>query len=175
MKTIYLLRHAHADPQGPGLSDFDRPINEEGYEEAQSVADYIIKKGYTIDFVKCSAALRCQETFEPIRAKFKPSEIDISQVYYNISEDKILSYLRETPDEAQSVLYIGHNPGVAFSILKLAKKIPDFLKEGIKPATFVAFQVSIGKWSDLNWQQGDITDIYHPETGFAESPEPMKS
>jgi len=38
MKILYLLRLAHPESWGSSLSDFDRPLDERGREEAEAVA-----------------------------------------------------------------------------------------------------------------------------------------
>jgi phosphohistidine phosphatase len=175
MKRLYILRHAHTEPQGLGLADFDRALDQQGREEAEVLGKYLDQTKQTYDFIMCSAALRCQETLEPLRRFSITGKIEISENYYNISEDEILEYLRQAPDDAESLLYIGHNPGVVFTILKLVRTIPDFLKEGLKPATLIGIQVPIDKWSDLVWHDGDIIDSYHPNLDAGDTPEPMKS
>jgi phosphohistidine phosphatase len=175
MKRLYILRHAHAEPQGQGLADFDRALDEQGRAEAEALGQYLYQTAQTYDFIMCSASLRCQETLEPLRRLTKTGQIEISQDYYNISEDEILEYIRKVPNDAVTLLYIGHNPGVIFTILKLVHIIPDFLKEGLKPATLVGIQIPINKWSDLDWHEGDIIDSYHPDLESGDTPEPMKS
>lgn len=175
MKTLYLLRHAHAEPQGSALSDFDRALDEQGRAEAEAIGQYLYETGLNFDLVMCSAALRAQETFEPLRRFIKTGINEISEEYYNISEEEILNYLKQASDKANMILYVGHNPGLVFTILRLARIIPDFVKDGIQPATLVGFQIQIDKWSELDWREGDITDIYHPNLDSGGSPEPMKS
>ena len=162
MKQLYLLRHAHAEPHGPGYSDFDRPLNERGQEEGKAVAKYLEKQNITFDFVMCSAALRAQETLEPLRPVIGTNAIEISENFYNISEDKILGHLREIHEDKKNVLYIGHNPGIAFFILKFAKVTPRFLMEGVIPATLIGFQFSLNNWEELEWGSGEIIDLFQP-------------
>jgi phosphohistidine phosphatase len=175
MKTLYILRHAHAEPRGSSLSDFDRPLDERGRGESSSVADYINQKGMQFDLVMCSAALRTQETLEPLRSVIGTREIEISQSFYNASEDKILTQVQHIADRMDTVLYVGHNPGVAFAILKFAATFPEFLLEGVKPATLVGFRFSVDKWKDVNWREGEIIEIYQPPLSAPEVPEPKES
>ena len=162
MKTLYLLCHAHTTPSGLGLADFDRPLDKRGQQESQALAQYLTKQKITFDFVMCSAALRAQETLEPLRPVIGTTAIEISESYYNISEDVILSHLQELPDTINKVLYIGHNPGIAFSILRFSTKIPQLVMEGITPGTLTGFTFDLQQWEDLNWGQGDIIDIFQP-------------
>jgi phosphohistidine phosphatase len=174
MKTLYLLRHAHAMSRGTDLSDFDRPLNERGWEEAKEIATYLQNKKLTFDLVLCSASLRTQETLEPLRPVVGTEQLDISESYYNISEEEILHHLKHLPEKATRVLYIGHNPGIAFAILRLAKTFPDFLKEGVHPATLVGFHFALEKWKDLAWQSGEIVDLFQPILSPSEPPGPME-
>lgn len=174
MKQLYLLRHAHAEPQIPGLSDFDRALDKRGREEAKGVADYLHQKGLTVDFIMCSAALRAQETLEPLRPIIGTSPTEISESFYNIPEDEILDHLKHISDDKNTVLYIGHNPGIAFSILKFAKTIPDFLMEGVTPATLTCLQFPLEKWIDLDWREGEIIDVFQPGLVVTEDPSPQE-
>lgn len=162
MKTLYLLRHAHTVPHGLGLSDFDRPLDEQGRKESQALAQYLEKQKITFDFVMCSAALRAQETLEPLRAAIGTSSIEISENFYNISEEVILRYLQELPDTTNKVLYIGHNPGIAFAILRFAKTMPPFLPEGVAPATLAGLTFDSLHWENVGWEQGTLIDTFQP-------------
>lgn len=162
MKTLYLLRHAHAAPRELSLSDFDRPLDERGRRQAGDVANYLQKKKITFDFVMCSASLRTRETLEPLRPVLGTEAIEISKNFYNSPEDKILEYLRGVSGERNKVLYIGHNPGIAFAALKFTKVFPEILIEGVTPATLIGFQFPLDHWKDLDWWSGEVTDVFQP-------------
>jgi len=175
MKTLYFLRHANAEPRPTNFADYDRPLVEKGWEEANAVAEYIQSKGLSFDFVMCSSALRARETLEPLRSVINTQDIEVSEKYYNIPEDSILKHLKHLSSHLGSVLYIGHNPGIAFAIFKLASAFPEFLKEGVFPATLVGFHLAIDKWGDLEWGMGELIDLFQPPHGPEESPSPMES
>ena len=174
MKQLYLLRHAHAAPPGLGFSDFDRPLDERGHEEAKAIAQYIQNKDISFDFVMCSAALRAQETLEPLRSFVGTNDIEISENFYNITENKILDHLKMASDDKDKILYIGHNPGIAFSILKFVKVIPHFLTEGVTPGTLTGLQFSLNKWMDLEWGSAEIIDLFQPSLVVIEAPAPQE-
>ena len=175
MKTLYLLRHAHAAPRDLSFSDFDRPLDERGQREAEAVAKHLQEKGVTFDFVMCSAALRTQETLEPLRPVIGTDAIEVSESFYNISEDHILKHLKCVSENKDKVLYIGHNPGIAFAILKFAKIFPDVLLEEIKPATLTGFHFPLDAWKDLEWWIGEIVDVFQPDLPSIESPSQEES
>ena len=162
MKTVFFLRHA-TSPQHIPLSDVDRPLDEQGREEAKEVATYFQTNALTVDLVLCSIALRAQETLEPLRSVLSTSSIEIAEEFYNISEEKILEILLSIPEDNSSILYIGHNPGIAFSILKFSDFFPEFLQRSIVPATLVELQFTSETWQDIGWKRGKVIRVFHPD------------
>lgn len=169
MKTLYLLRHAHAEPKETSYSDYDRPLDERGRQEAEAVAAYLQEKKLTFDFVMCSAALRTQETLEPLRTVLGTEAIEVSEHFYNSPEDLILKHLQKVSDHWKSVLYIGHNPGITFAALKFVTVLPDVLMQGVRPATLIGFHFPLDRWANLDWREGEIIDVFQPPL-FPEEP-----
>ncbi|MBY0292744.1 MAG: hypothetical protein K2W92_05610, partial [Alphaproteobacteria bacterium] len=101
--------------------------------------------------------------------------IEISENFYNNTDDQILKYLKKIPDEKQKVLYIGHNPGITFAALKLTNVFPEVLKEGVTPATLIGFDLSLDKWADAEWWKGKIIEIFQPPLPVLKSRAPEES
>lgn len=166
VKTLYLLRHAEASPADGGISDYDRSLTPHGEDQAQKVADYIRDKELTFDFVMCSSAIRTQETLEPIREYLNTTQVDLNPQYYNITEEQLLPYLQITPDSVQRLLYVGHNPGIAFSALRLIPQETshDFIQNGYPPAGLAGFSLHINSWADLRWNGAELISFYNPDS-----------
>jgi len=109
----FLLRHAAADWPAAGQKDFDRPLSNEGYAQAELVIDRAADKGYRPDLVICSTALRCRQTADAVRRSMGADEVEIRFVdsLYNGAADTYLEILR-TSVEQTSVMLIGHNPSI---------------------------------------------------------------
>ena len=164
-KTLYLLRHAEASQAESGISDYDRSLTPHGEDQAIEVANYIRNKIINFDFVMCSSALRTQQTLEPIRDYLTTAELDINPQYYNINEEQILEYIQMTPDSVQTLLYIGHNPGIAFSALRIIPQDGShgFIEKGYPPAGLAGFTLGINSWKDANWGCGQLLEFYNPD------------
>lgn len=173
MKTLFLLRHAHTESRV--LADFDRALDDRGREEAKALAVHIQTQKIIFDFVMCSAALRALETLEPLRPVIGTEKIEISNNFYNVSENDILLHIKHISDEWKKVLYIGHNPGIAFAMLRFSESFPEFLKERVHPATLVEFQLPFDKWEDLTWGEGKIIEVFRPVIAPKEPPSPRES
>lgn len=65
--TIRLVRHGSAGARGSGVADLERPLDEEGHEQARRLVDALADSG--IERILTSPALRCRQTVEPLAAK----------------------------------------------------------------------------------------------------------
>jgi len=161
MKTFYLLRHSDAQPSGPG-GDHARDLTTKGHSNAQTLTHYWTLKGYKVDSVRCSSAVRALNTFEPLRSVVGTSVIDVSRDYYDIDEQEILHDLRSNSAEHDSVLHIGHNPGVAYTAMGLLKDPPEGMLQGYPPCGLTVITFDVDHWPDINWKAGTCIDFWKP-------------
>ncbi|ARM88660.1 phosphoglycerate mutase family protein [Rhizobium sp. CIAT894] len=106
---IYLLRHAEAAWAEPGQRDFDRPLNEKGYGDAEIIADKAADKGYRPDLLISSTALRCRGTADAVhRAMGLTLDVRYVDALYNATVDTYIEIV-DAQDEA-AVMLVGHNP-----------------------------------------------------------------
>ncbi|MCE9533098.1 MAG: phosphohistidine phosphatase SixA, partial [Planctomycetes bacterium] len=66
---IYFIRHADAIPQGEnGIeTDEQRPLSDEGIQQANSLAHAFKKRGITFDLIATSPLVRAQQTTAALR------------------------------------------------------------------------------------------------------------
>ncbi len=106
---IYLLRHAEAAWAEPGQRDFDRPLNQKGFGDAEIVADRAADKGYRPDVLISSTALRCRDTAEAVhRAMGETLDMRFVDTLYNASVETYLEII--DAQDAGTVMLVGHNP-----------------------------------------------------------------
>jgi phosphohistidine phosphatase len=107
---IYLLRHAKSGWAEPGQHDFDRPLDNQGFAQAEIVADKAADRNYRPDILLSSTATRCRQTAEAIRRaiseEIEPVFID---ELYNGPLGTYLAILGGQRD-SNSVMLVGHNP-----------------------------------------------------------------
>ena len=162
MKTFYLLRHAKAEPKSID-KDFTRRLNPDGIKQVQELAGYWKKKAYEVDFVMCSAAVRTEQTLDGLRPSLNTDNMLISNNFYGIEEDKMLHTIQGLNEPFDNVLWVGHNPGVAFFAMRMAIKAPEPLLKGFSTCSLCAFQINIENWSDLDWHMGEVIDYWSPQ------------
>jgi phosphohistidine phosphatase len=112
--TLLLLRHAEAEAARPGQDDIDRPLSDRGRTEAIDAADCMAAAQLRIDAVLLSPALRSRETAIIVAAELDiADELQVEPTLYLGEPAALLPPLQRCPDSAQTVLLVGHNPGLS--------------------------------------------------------------
>jgi phosphohistidine phosphatase len=113
MIRLLLLRHAEAVAHAAG-GDSERPLAETGCREAAKIAAYLAKKELLPTLSLVSTSLRTRETFEIIARAFgKKLAVDFQASLYNGGARALQAALGQAPASTQTLLIIGHNPGLA--------------------------------------------------------------
>lgn len=156
MKLLGLFRHAKSDWHDAKARDFDRGLNERGRKGAELMGQHIVAHGVPWQRVLASPAVRVAETIE---LASKAAQIDVPVIWdrriYLASSVILSEVLHEVPDKVQSVLMVGHNPGLEDLIFDL---VPDDgtcplrakVEEKFPTAAFAVLECDIDRWSDLH-------------------------
>jgi phosphohistidine phosphatase len=119
-RTLYLLRHAKSSWDDPTLSDHARPLAPRGRRDAKRVAEHLRKLGVEPELVLCSSSARTRETLEFLLPAIPHSAVGYEDALYGASRDELLARIHSVPDEVESLMLIGHNPGMEDLALGLA-------------------------------------------------------
>jgi phosphohistidine phosphatase len=111
MKTLILLRHAKSSWDFPDLSDHDRPLNNRGKKDAPLMAEVLKKKNIAIDLIISSTSKRTMETAKVFANTLNLKIIEDRNLYL-ASEPEIIRMAKEIDDCYDSVILVGHNPGM---------------------------------------------------------------
>lgn len=165
MKTIYFLRHAEAESSHE-VSDESRDLTPAGVKQADELAEYLSQQKLPIDIVMCSSAIRTQETLDHIRDSIACKQFDVSPQYYNINEDDILHFIQGVDDSNESILYIGHNPGITFAAFKMEVAPSTQLARGMDPCTLVGMTLPIQAWVDTRFHMATEMLFWRPQSNL---------
>ena len=166
MKTLTLLRHAKSGWDDPGARDFDRSLNAKGRRAAQAVGRRARSLGLGWDHAVASPAARVVETLaefgEGYGAALDPRW---DRRLYLASEAALLEVARETPDAADRLLMVGHNPGLEDFVRLLVPGGGDPLRaaaeEKYPTATLAEMTFAVDRWADLAGD-GALTRFIRP-------------
>ncbi len=111
MRRLILLRHAKSD-RPPGVRDLDRPLNKRGRRAAPAVGARLAEVGLRPDVALVSSAARTRETWAAVKEALGHPPEEIVPEIYEAAPEQILAAVRGAPEEAGTILVVGHNPGI---------------------------------------------------------------
>jgi phosphohistidine phosphatase len=165
MKTVYLLRHAKSSWADTGIGDLDRPLAPRGQRAAEKIANHLRRQGIAPAIVLCSSARRARETLAVVAPAFgSATEHVIEKGLYAASAAELLSRLRRIPDGTQSVMIIGHNPGLQDLAVTLAGPGArlERLREGFPTTALAVLRSPIASWRELGPRDAELIDFVVP-------------
>ena len=164
-RRIVLFRHAKAD--WPQVNDPERPLADRGRKDAAEAGRRLADTDVPFDLALCSTATRTRETWKLAVHEFphRPKTIYEERVY-EASPGELIALLNETPDDAQNVLLIGHNPGVQGLAEILSGAAESDARErmsrrGFPAAAFAVLSFS-GSWKTLEPGVATLLDYWAP-------------
>jgi phosphohistidine phosphatase len=164
MKRIYLLRHAKSSWKDTSLPDHDRPLAGRGRRAAKAIARHMREHGIEPELVLCSTARRARETLELIEPALDTRAVHVEHDLYAASAPALLERLRTVPDTVESVLLIGHNPGLQELALDLARSGSAAGELGAKypTAALATLAFPASSWQRLDRGTGELVELVRP-------------
>jgi phosphohistidine phosphatase len=165
MNALYLLRHAKAEPKNLD-GDRDRVLAERGRADAKAMAAIVVKRAIAPELVLCSGAARTRETLAILLPALNPApRIVTEDEIYLADARQLLKRLRSVPEAVESLMLIGHNPGLQELALLLSDRSsgPQMAKlaEGFPTAALACFDVLL-PWPALQPGGATLTAMLTP-------------
>ena len=156
-RTLSLLRHGDALPATPGADDFQRQLSERGSNDIHRLLHWSIQHDLKADWIYASPATRTQSSARPFAEAWACPQIDLTELYL-ADPHQLLDCLRQTPDDIQHVLLVGHNPGLSY----LASDLEQQQQPSSLPAAGLVSFSFTAEWVDLTLGCADRTLILAP-------------
>ncbi len=144
MKRLIILRHAKSSWKDDSLSDHQRPLNKRGRRDAPRMGEALASRGWVPDLVLSSDATRTRQTWKRV-ARAMPDEIPVRWIpdFYHAGSIAVLKEMIDLPEEAGTVMVVGHNPGWENLVSMLSGRL-----ERMTTANAALLQAE-GSWVDL--------------------------
>src|SRR6266566_4392859 len=153
VRTIILLRHGKSSRSDPTLADLDRPLAPRGERASQRIAKYIRQKKIRPALVLYSPSLRTRQTLEAIESSLgKRSVVELEP------------RLQALPESVDSVMLIGHNPGLhelARTLASRGDELPQ-LEEKFPTGALATLVVDSESWAALGPGDAELVDYVVP-------------
>lgn len=168
MLRLLLLRHGKSSWSDPDQKEHDRPLNDRGRLAARVMGGFMADNGLTPDHVLVSTATRTRQTWELIQPLLGDGpQATAARALYLAAPDVILQTLRTAPKKAQSVLLVGHQPGLGAFARKAAngsvkagsaRAFEDFPTCGLATLEF-----DEKNWSRIDFGKATFTGFTRPK------------
>jgi phosphohistidine phosphatase len=161
MKTLYLVRHAKSSWDDPLLDDFSRPLNARGKRDAPTMAKRLKEKRVLLDLIVSSPAVRTIATAKEIARilHYDEHKIKTLPALYHASPEKILEALKQISDKVDTLMLVGHNPGLTEFIDALTELDID----NVPTCGIAAFKLNITSWKALEMKEETLLFYDYPK------------
>ena len=163
-RELFILRHAKSDWDSNAKADSERPLNKRGRHDAPRIGRWMREHYQYPGWVLCSTATRARETLHAIarELELQSERIHFSPELYLANLSALLKILRDIPADRNSVMLVGHNPGLD-ELVSFLSKTPIPLTESGKLMTTACLAVFKlpDDWNDLEGK-GELVNIIRP-------------
>jgi phosphohistidine phosphatase len=164
MKSVTIVRHAHAEKHDSDVDDFERRLDKRGRREAEEMSELAHALGVRPDYVLSSPAIRAISTAKEFaRSLGLPlPKIRHDDRIYLAERTTLVAILRSVPDSVRHVLLVGHNPGLTRLVGWLSG---DDQAGELPTAAMCTLKAGIDHWRDLDAGRFETVRLRWPEDG----------
>jgi phosphohistidine phosphatase len=169
MRRLILFRHGKAEAAGPSGGDRERPLAERGGADSAVTAQWLSETDFVPDLVLLSPAVRTRETWDAAQPWFRAARAEPRERLYLAAPETIRDVLDAAPVEADTVMVIGHNPGLQEFGVELAsnggapRAQARHMEEGFPTAAAWVFHLR-------NDGEASLEAVYEPPKRAGEAP-----
>lgn len=160
MKTLLILRHAKSDWGDPSLEDHDRPLNARGKRDAPRMGELLRRQNLLPDLILCSTAKRARQTVKLLtEAAGYTGEVSYLESLYAAPPSAYLKACAGLPEEIQTVMVVGHNPGLEELLAGLSGE-----HLALPTAALAEVELPIARWQELQQPvRGRLLHLWRPK------------
>jgi phosphohistidine phosphatase len=168
-RRLIVMRHAKAEPFA--TTDHERRLTDRGRASAEAAGRWLREQALVPDHVVVSSAVRARETWERVAegAGFETSLATFDDGVFNGGPRVVLDVLHDLPEDAGTVLFIGHNPTASYlcHFLDDGEGDPEAtsgLLRGFPPGAVAVLDLGTA-WSELGPETGRLVRYLAGEEG----------
>lgn len=160
MKTLLVMRHAKSSWKDQEIPDHDRPLKKRGRKDIVNMAKLLKKKGLVPDYIISSTAVRAKDTASLMIEKLNfKGKFEFIEEFYMAEPETYIEHIAKVSDKVDTLLIIGHNPGLEGLVMTLGDKITS-----LPTGSIAKLYLFIDKWSELSSDTGgEINHVWVPE------------
>ncbi|MFJ9118439.1 SixA phosphatase family protein [Streptomyces sp. NPDC102394] len=151
LRRLVVLRHAKS-AWPAGVPDHERPLAPRGRRDAPAAGRALAETDCLPDLALCSTAVRARQTWELASAQWgTPPPVRRDARLYAAEAADLLDVVREVSPEVETLLLIGHNPGLEDLVLELAGDGLDDALDEVREK-FPTSAIAVLAWYGTTWR-----------------------
>jgi phosphohistidine phosphatase len=156
-----MIRHAKSSWANPLQSDFDRPLNDRGKEEAEEMGKKLKKADLIPDLIIASSAKRTRQTAKRIAKEtgYEADDIRWEEKLYHCVPAVFEELIRDIKEKAKTVFIVGHNPGITEFVNQLSE---GFYVDSMPTCGIVATTTEAEEWADFSTAERKVFLFEYP-------------
>lgn len=170
-KHLHLLRHAKSEWTATSNRDHDRPLAERGEEAADLIGHRLALEAFSPDLVLCSSALRARQTLSRVADSGGftwPTLYD--EALYGADAQALLAAIAAVDPAVNSLLLVGHNPGLQDLALALSSRgdasLKDRLAHKVPTGAFIEITIDVNSFGEITEGSGTLRRFMRPKHEF---------
>jgi phosphohistidine phosphatase len=160
MKTLLIMRHAKSSWDDSGVADHERPLTARGERDAPRMGKLLRREGVVPQAIVASDAVRAKATARAVaEACGFEGEVEFSSALYGAGPETFREVLGKLPEQVESVLVVGHNPGSEELLQELTGE-----DEHMPTAAIAHVELDIEEWGE--WGEatgGRMVNVWRPK------------
>lgn len=160
MKKLFIIRHAKSSWDDPSLSDFDRPLNKRGKNDAPLMGKVLLAEGVKADCIIASPANRAITTAKTIAQEIGfTAKIEENQKIYGAGTQDMIDIINEVDSSVNELLIFGHNPTFTY----LAEELSEVRLGNLPTTGVVGIEFEFEDWAMVSRNTGHCFYYDYPK------------
>jgi len=147
-RTLVIIRHAKSSWANPLQSDYERPLNDRGEQDAPAMGTRLKEIGIIPDLIIASTAKRAKQTAKKIAVAmgYDVENIKWEEKLYHCIPSVFEEVIYEADDTIKTIFIVAHNPGITGFVNQLS---PDFSIDNMPTCGVVGAHVTADEWNQF--------------------------
>jgi phosphohistidine phosphatase len=160
MLQLTLIRHAKSSWSNTGLSDFERPLNQRGFDNAPLMGRILKELGIQFDLIVSSPAQRAASTAELLATElgYPVDRISLNDSLYGADVNTLLEVVQALPKDMSRVAMVAHNPGLTDFLNYLCNTDID----NMPTCSAACIRLAVNDWSAVFRETGTLDKYEYP-------------
>jgi phosphohistidine phosphatase len=164
-RKLIFIRHAKAEDQVSGLSDFERSLTKRGKQHSRLIAEIMRSREKDPGVIVSSPAFRALETAIIFCREYGISADAVvirTDLYTDLDREKYIPFINSVGNDTSVVTFFGHNPLISEMASWFASEETDGLpKTGVLCLSFEA-----DSWSEIEPRSGTTKYFLSPKSSI---------